>query len=154
DNVCTGTVAVFTFVNALCTCEDYATSTSLTTDSFDSSVGPYVPGGTTGDVGIDGGLMTNAVVTVGGALAVAGTAGAMLQQDLHVAHDLDIGGSIGTAVNVTSGGDAKIAGNVDLAALTVTGTLTVPAASTLAGTITAGSTVRAPVSVAAPCACD
>src|SRR5262249_6913317 len=41
DNVCSGTIAVRTFVHALCTCEGYATSTRLTTDSFDSAQGPY-----------------------------------------------------------------------------------------------------------------
>src|SRR5262249_8030243 len=50
--VCTGNVAVRAFSHALCTCEGYATSTALTTDSFDSAAGPYAPGGTTGDVAI------------------------------------------------------------------------------------------------------
>src|SRR5207302_1458657 len=53
DNVCSGTIAVRTFVRALCTCEGYATSTRLTTDSFDSAAGPYTPGGTAAPVGID-----------------------------------------------------------------------------------------------------
>jgi hypothetical protein len=43
DDICTGTVAVRTFKRALCTCEGYATSTPLTTDSFDSRVAPYGP---------------------------------------------------------------------------------------------------------------
>ena len=153
DSICTGTVAVLTFDRALCTCEGYATSTALDTDSFDSATGPYVPGGTSGDVGLNGELRTNAVLDVQGELTVAGTAGATLRADLHVAHDLDIGGPLGSGVTVTSGGDAHLAGNVDLAALTVAGTLTTPSASTLTGTITTGTTVRAAVTVAPPCAC-
>jgi hypothetical protein len=153
DSICSGTVAVRTFNHALCTCEDYATSTTLETDSFDSAAGPYAPGGTTGDVGVDGELRGNAIITVGGALAVAGPSGATLVADLHVAHDLEIAGALGTGVSVTSGGDARLAGNVDLAALAVAGTLTIPGGASLAGAVTAGATVRAPVAIAPPCAC-
>lgn len=153
DNVCSGTIAVRTFVHALCTCEGYATSTRLTTDSFDSAKGPYTPGGTAAPVGIDGELQTSDVVDVGGALTVAGTAGASLIADLHAAGALAIGGHLGTGVNVTGGADAQIAGDIDLASLTVAGTLTVPAGRAIGGTITAGQTVRAPVTVAPPCAC-
>ena len=151
--VCTGAVAVRTFPRALCTCEGYATSTGLTTDSFDSATGPYVPGGTSGDVGVNGELRASALVDVHGALAAAGAAGVGLLADLRVAHDLDVGGALGTGVTVTSGGVAHLAGAVDLAALTVAGTLTIPDGVALAGTITAGATVRAPVTIDPPCAC-
>lgn len=154
DSVCVGSVAVQTFERALCTCEGYVTSTTLTTDSFDSARGPYVPGGTTGDVGINGELRTNAVVEVGGGLAVSGAAGALLVADLHAARDLEIAGALGNAVTVTVGGNARLAGNTDLAALTVAGTLTAPPAAQLNGTITAGAVVRAPVTVEPPCACN
>ena len=155
DSVCTGEVAVLTFSHALCTCEGYATSTMLQTDSFDSAAGPYAPGGTSGDVGINGELRSNAAIDVEGALAVAGTAGIQVQAGLHVAHDLANGGALGsTSATVTSGGDAQLAGNVAVSALTVAGTLTIPPAATLAGTITAGVTTRAQVSIAPPCACD
>ena len=153
-NICTGTVAVRTFPQALCTCEDYATSVSLTTDSFDSTVGPYAPGGTSGDVALDGSIQTNAQTHIGGGLIAAGAAGATLHADLHVAHDLTIGGPLGTGVAVTAGGNAQVAGNVDLASLSVAGTFTVPAGATVTGAVTTGQTVRAPVSVAPPCACQ
>ncbi len=153
DDICAGAVAVLTFKRALCTCDAYQTSTSLTTDSFDSAAGPYAPGGTVGGVGIDGALSAAAQLAVGGSLVVAGAAGANLMQDAHVARDLAVAGPLGTGVNVTAGGDAKIAGDLSLASLMVTGTLTVPAGATIGGTVTAGSTVRAPVSVTPPCAC-
>jgi len=54
---------------------------------------------------------------------------------------------------VTAGGNAAIAGNIDLASLTVAGTLTIPPGATLAGTVTAGATQRAAVDIALPCAC-
>ncbi|HSN30019.1 MAG TPA: hypothetical protein VLT45_27215 [Kofleriaceae bacterium] len=153
DDICAGSVAVLTFKRALCTCDAYQTSTSLTTDSFDSAAGPYAPGGTVGGVGIDGALSAAAQLAIGGSLVVAGATGASLMQDAHVARDLAVAGALGTGVNVTAGGDAKIAGDISLASLMVTGTLTVPAGATIGGTVTAGSTVRAPVSVTPPCAC-
>jgi len=153
ENICTGTIAVRTFVRALCTCEAYVASTPLVTDSYDSAAGPYMPGGTTGDVGIDDLLQASAQLQIGGAFVIAGAAGAALLADLHVAHDLAVGGHLGSGIAVTAGGDAQIAGNIDLASLTVAGTLTVPSSSTIAGTVTASSTVRAPVTVTPPCAC-
>ncbi|HET7506334.1 MAG TPA: hypothetical protein VFK02_35185 [Kofleriaceae bacterium] len=153
EAVCTGSVAVRAFPRALCMCEDYAASTTLDTDSFDSAAGPYIPGGSSGDVGIDGQLRASAVVTAGGDLTVSGAGGAALLADVHVARDLVVGGPLGAGVTVTAGGDAHIAGDVDLAGLTVAGTLTVPDGASLAGTITAGSTLRAPVQIAPPCNC-
>lgn len=153
DDVCTGEVAVRTFRHALCTCEDYVTSTRLTTDSFDSAIGPYAPGGAVGPVGIDGTLQANDQVTVGGDLTVAGAGGVSLGIGLDVAGSAAIGGPLGTGVDVAVDGDASVAGDIDLATLTVGGTLTVPADRVIGGAITAGATVRAPVTVAPPCAC-
>ncbi|MCE9576955.1 MAG: hypothetical protein K8W52_27660 [Deltaproteobacteria bacterium] len=153
DNVCTGTVAVRTFVRALCTCEDYVTSTRLTTDSFDSAVAPYTAGGTSAPVGTDGLLMSSDVLTIGGDLAVAGAGGIGALAAIDVRGDLAVGGPLGTGVAITAGGDAHVAGNINLASLTVAGTLTVPDTATLTGAITAGATVRAPVAVDPPCAC-
>ena len=155
DDVCSGTVAVRTFRRALCTCEGYATSTPLVTDSFDGRTGPYVPSGagTMGAVGTDGSLSASAKLTIGGALAVSGTGGASFQVDSTIARDLDVGGPLGTNVAISAGRDAHVAGNISLSSLSVTGTLTVPSSATLGGTITAGATVRAPVTVAPPCGC-
>ena len=153
DDVCVGEVAIRTFRHALCTCEDYVTSTRLDTDSFDSAIGPYTPGGTEAPVGIDGSLQTSDALAIGGDLTVSGVAGASLGADLGVAGDAAIGGDLGTAVDVAVGGDARGAGRIDLATLDVTGTLTVPEGETIAGAVTAGATVRAPVAVEPPCAC-
>lgn len=155
DDVCTGTVAVRTFKRALCTCEGYASSNPLVTDSFDGSIGPYVPGsaGTVGGVGIDGALSASAMLDVGGSLVVGGSAGASFLVDAQIARDLDVNGPLGMNVALTAGGDAHVAGDITLTSLAVTGTLTVPDTATLTGTITAGATVRAPVSIAPPCGC-
>jgi hypothetical protein len=155
ENICTGTVAVRTFKRALCTCEGYATSTPLVTDSFDGSMGPYTPGtaGSAGGVGIDGALSASAMIAVRGALTVAGAAGASFLVDANIARDLTVNGPLGMNVAITTGGDANIAGDITLSSFAVTGTLTVPAAATISGGTTAGATVRAPVAVTPPCAC-
>ncbi|HEY5949688.1 MAG TPA: hypothetical protein VIV40_29540 [Kofleriaceae bacterium] len=155
DDVCSGTVAVRTFKRALCTCEGYATSTPLVTDSFDGRIAPYAPAsaGTAGGVGIDGALSASAMVAIRGALVVAGTAGASFLVDATIARDLDINGPLGMNVAITAGADAHIAGDITLASLAVTGTLTVPTSATLTGTITSGATVRGAVAVTPPCAC-
>lgn len=151
DDVCSGEITVRTFRHALCTCEDYVTSTPLVTDSFDSADGPYTPGGVEGPVGLNSTVQTSAIVDIGGALTIGGTA--QLGADLEIAGDAALGGDIGTGVDVTVGGNARIAGSVNLASLTVAGMLTVPAGETIAGTVSAGATVRAPVTVDPPCAC-
>ncbi len=153
DDVCTGTVAVRTFKRALCTCEGYATSTPLVTDSFDGRIAPYAPGGTAGGVGIDGPLSASAMLSIGGSLVVAGTGGASFLVDATVARDLDINGPLGDSIAITAGADAHIAGDITLTSLAVAGSLTVPSTATLTGTITAGTTVRAPVAIDPPCAC-
>ena len=154
DDVCVGEVAIRTFRHALCTCEDYVTSTRLDTDSFDSAVAPYAPGGVAGPVGIDGILQSNDVLAIGGALTVSGAGGASFGADVTIAGDAAIAGDVGvSSTDVVVAGDAQIGGSIDLATLMVGGTLTVPAGETIGGTVTAGSTVRAPVTVAPPCAC-
>lgn len=154
DDVCSGTVAVRTFRFALCTCEGYDTSTTLATDSFDSTAGPYAPGGTRGSVGVNGRLATNAPATIGGSLWL-GPGGAGLGGDLTLAGDLRDGGELGLDVGVAVGRDAHVSGAIDLAALTVAGTLTVPEGQpiTVDAPPDVGALVRAPVAVPLPCAC-
>lgn len=151
DDVCSGEVAVRTFARALCTCEGYTTSTSLDTDSFDSAAGVYAPGGTTGDVGIDAALQANARLGIGGSLVTGGATS--VQVDLTVAHDLFVGGTLGTNVAVACGGDAHLASDVNLASLQVAGTLSIPPSATITGTVTAGATQRVPVTIEPPCGC-
>ena len=156
-DVCSGEVSTRTFRFALCTCEGYAASTTLTTDSFDSSLGPFMSGGKGGSVGINGAFASNAPANVGGSLWVSGAGGVILGGgDLSVAGDLHSAGGMARGVTVSIAHDAEVGGDIDLGGLTVTGQLTVPAGRTIAvsGTRAIGQTVRAPVAVAPPCACE
>ena len=159
--ICSGAVAQRTFRFALCTCDDYQAPAGLTTDSFDSSKGTYVTGGTAGSVGIGGGLVFASVSTVGGSLWVSGTAGITAPSPAADAHLSVAGalldqGSLVAPVPVSVAHEAKVGGDVDVGELTVGGTLTVPAGRTIAvtGAQTVTATVRAPVAVPPPCDCD
>jgi cytoskeletal protein CcmA (bactofilin family) len=63
---------------------------------------------------------------------VAGAAGASFLVDAMIARDLDVNGPLGMSVAITAGGNARVAGDITLASLTVTGTLTVPSTATSA----------------------
>ncbi len=151
---CGGRVAERTFRFAVCTCEGYTTSTSLTTDSFDSRQGPWAPGHSGGSVGANGPLDSNAALQIGGSLWVSGGAGVRAAIRLEVASDLEDAGPLFGGGQVTIRRDAYVAGDVTLGSLSVGGRLVVPAGRTIsapAGTV--ATTERAGVQVAPPCAC-
>jgi hypothetical protein len=160
DDVCAGVIARRSFRFALCTCEGYAASTRLTTDSFSSAAGAYDPGaaGNAGSVGVNGAFGANDVVDVRGSLW-AGTGpggGSSIGADLTVAGDLVHDGSLtGGAADVIVGHDANIQGTVSLASLSVGGALTVPslAGVSTTGTLSYGSAVEATMALADPCSC-
>jgi len=156
-DICTGEIAEATFRFALCTCADYSGSNSLTIDSFDSSLGPFVSGQPGGSLGTNEHIEANGTITVGGDVIAAGALGISVAPTLDVGGNLADGGPLGTAsATVTVAGDAQVAGDLSLAAMTVDGTLTVPAAAQIDVADSSGipNLVRAPVSVAPPCACD
>ncbi|HXK19125.1 MAG TPA: hypothetical protein VNG33_15035 [Polyangiaceae bacterium] len=73
-NKCLGTLAQTTFRWSLCSCTDLNVSAQLSTDAYDSAVGPYQPGELGGGVGVDRDVSNwSEAVTVGGTLWVAGT---------------------------------------------------------------------------------
>ncbi len=149
------------FQYALCTCESLTASAQLVTDSFQSSLGPWAPGGTSAPVATNGDLTANDSVQVGGSLWVGGT-GAGLQL---VARPLVVSGTLrsagplrGPLASVQVEDDAFIAGHVNLARLKVGGALTVPADRDLEVSVpleVAGEVLREPVAAFAPrCPCD
>lgn len=155
---CGGTVAETTFRFALCTCQDYASSHVLLTDSFDSSMGPYTPGGRGGSVGTNGPVASSADMTIGGALWIGHDDGLTLGggADVNVAADLqDLGIVRGSLASLAVGADANVGGDIDLRDLRVTGTLTIPSAATfsVSGIETTGALRREPIAVVAPCSC-
>ncbi|RKH63556.1 DUF7305 domain-containing protein [Corallococcus llansteffanensis] len=151
--VCSGRLAETLFRRAACSCEGLSLSAPFITDAFRSSVGPYTPGGTGGDVGVNGGLSANNRVQVGGTLQVGGTAGLMLSGPLSVGVGLDSSGPLSGPATATVAGNARVRGDVTLAALTVGGVLTVPPEFT-PGPAQAAELRREPVAPVVPCDCD
>ncbi|RKH08891.1 hypothetical protein D7V97_18145 [Corallococcus sp. CA053C] len=152
--VCSGRLAETLFRRAACSCEGLSLSSPFSTDAFRSSVGPYTPGGAGGDVGVNGALSANNRVQVGGTLQVGDAAGLLLAGPLSVGGDLDSSGPLsGPAVTATVTGNARVRGDVSLAALTVGGVLTVPAEFT-PGPAQAAELRREPVASVIPCDCD
>lgn len=157
--VCTGTVAESSFRNALCSCQDYVSSFPLTTDSFDSSRGPYTPADaeTGANVGVNGNWNSTARSEIGGSLTVAGSSAMAISAALLIHGRLQAGGRIdhsGTPLTIDH--DAFVAGDLIGNPLVVGGTLTQPAGRThdMAAGSTVASVATAPVAVEAPCACE
>lgn len=158
-SVCTGTIAEATFRNALCSCQDYVSSFSLRTDSFDSSQGPYSPtdAETGASVGVNGNWNSTAENQVGGSLTVAGASGMTFSDDTTVRGNLRVAGRVdhsGATLSVTN--DAWIGGDVVGSTFMVTGTLTQPAGRShpTGGASQVGQSVTGDVVVPPPCACD
>lgn len=158
SDICAGELAATTFQHALCACGELVANETFTTDSFDSRNGAYAPdqpGNDQGSVAIGGKLQSTALMDIRGSLTVAGDQGVSAGASLTVAGNLADLGPLGIATGTVSvGRDARVAGDVELAALSVGGTLTVPADRQLVPAApAAGALVRAPVDVAFPCAC-
>ncbi|MBN8228690.1 hypothetical protein JYK02_14345 [Corallococcus macrosporus] len=148
--LCSGQLAETLFRRAACSCEGLSLSAPFSVDAFRSSVGPYAPGGTGGDVGVNGSLSANDRVTVGGSLQVGGV---QLSRPLTVGGSLHSNGPLsGPGTSATVAGDARVNGGVALAALTVGGVLTVPPEFS-PGPARASELRREPVPPVTPCDC-
>ncbi|HUQ05210.1 MAG TPA: collagen-binding domain-containing protein [Kofleriaceae bacterium] len=157
DNACTGDLAEAVFRHAVCGCGQFGLGATVTTDGFDSRLGPYTPGGTGGHVGANQGLDSNGggMLFVRGDVTVAGGNGIQAGPRLEVSGNLAVAGGLGRSSSaVVVGGTARVGGNVDVSSLNVTGTLTTTSGATVTGNVMAGSRVTAPVSVPPPCRCD
>jgi len=153
-SVCSGWLAEQTFQHALCTCDGLALGASFDTDAFRGSQGAYQPGGSGGDVGVNGGLSANDAVSVGGSLWVGGAGGVQLGRSLRVGEVLHSSGPLtGSSASATVAGDARVRGDVALPLLQVGGVLSVPEGHAL-GPVQAVDIRREPVGPVTPCACD
>jgi hypothetical protein len=152
-DVCAGNLAQTTFTWALCSCGTASISQVFQTDGFDSTKGPYMPGGLGAGVGLNSSFMTSSPTTVGGTLWSAGAMGISSSSTLTVGQDVDSAGPLTTGM-CPVGGDAHVNGNVKGGTLTIAKTLYQSPGGTVTGT-TYGSLVNnAAVSVAPPCRCN
>ena len=105
----------------ICDCAGATLSQTVTTDSFNSLNGPYLPGGLSAPVLVNGSLVGSNVLTIGGNLDVGGaltlsSRGNLAEQNLFVGGALTVSGSLSVAQDAVVYG--PITGNV-----TVGGTL-------------------------------
>jgi hypothetical protein len=150
--VCAGNLAQTTFTWALCSCANVNISQVFTTDAFDSTKGPYTPGGLGGGVGLDGQLQTSSTTDVGGTLWASASGGLSASSALTVRQELHVGGDVSTHMCTVSD-DAYIVGNASGSPLTIGGTLYQTPGATRTG-VTAGSVVAKAVTVPTPCDCS
>ena len=109
---CAGLLAQTTFTWALCSCTDITFSASVLTDGFDSTKGPYVPGGLGGSVGLDGTFAASVpTVDIGGTLWEASDAGMSQEAQTVVRQELHVGGPLYGA-ELAVAGDTHVTGNV------------------------------------------
>ncbi|MEZ4459073.1 MAG: hypothetical protein R3E66_04970 [bacterium] len=152
DELCTGDVAAVSFRFAMCSCEGFVTSGTLTTSSINST------GGTSGQsasVGTNGKFDSTGVVDIGGSLWASGDGGVTMSNAVTVSGDLRSGGGVAS-------GQLDVGRNLDLEGnLVVQGDATVgselrqptAAMQTVSGTLTA-TQVRGPVDIAQACDCS
>lgn len=149
---CSGNLAELTFRWALCSCEDVSLNNELIADAYDSTLGPYVPGGEGGGIGTNGTLDANNRVDVSGTLWVAGDQGLALGNDTAIGQRLYVGGLLDANSATTVGEDAFIEGELLVGgSLDIGGTLHVPAGTAVGQNITYGALQEQPVDVAPPC---
>ncbi len=152
---CAGTVAETTFRWALCACRNVGLSAPLRTDGFDSTRGPYAPGGTGAGVGANGTFSSSNVTQIGGALWI-GNAGPWGISSPHtVSQVLRVNGDFTGSSALTVRDDAYVNGAVRTSAtINVSGAIHMPEGAGTLGDITTTRFVREPVTVTPPCDCN
>ncbi len=151
---CTGDLADSTFMWALCTCGDLTTEDEFLTDGFNSTSGPYQPGGLGGGVGVNGEFATESEAEIWGALHVGEPSPVHIGDETDIRQQLHAGDDFEAGDTCTVGDDAYIAGDIIGSGLDVSATLYSPDDADRDGGINYGDLVEQPVTVDPPCACD
>lgn len=150
-----GCVAQTTFTWGLCSCTNVGTSGNLLIDGYDSTKGPYVPGGLGAGLGINNQLQASTQIDVWGPMWTYSTSGLGTSATLDIKQDTRLNGPIQSSSALTFEKDLYVNGGIATSgSVAVTGTLTVPSSAVLNGNITHGQLVLAPVSVSEPCDCS
>lgn len=150
--LCAGALAQTTFTWALCSCADVKISQVFSTDGFDSTQGPYTPGGLGGGVGMNGQLRSSQVTTVGGTLWSSAATGISASSMLTVGQEIHSGGPVNVR-QCTVGSDAFINGNATGNTLAIAKTLYQSPGATNSGVTYQSLVNTTAVAVPAPCAC-
>lgn len=134
---CSGDLAERTFRWAMCSCSDVNLNNAFLADAYDSTLGPYQPGGYGGGVGANGSFSVQTDVEITGTLWISDDAGLMVNNDAEIGQRLYVAGAVdvsGTSVE----SDAYIIGPLGNAGLDIGGTLYVPPDVDVGGSVTYG----------------
>jgi hypothetical protein len=154
-STCAGNLAQTSFTWALCACENVTINGNLFTDAFDSTQGPYMPGGKGGAVGANGTYNGNQLTEIGGTFWTSATAGLTANQKMTAHQDLYVNGPINCNQVCTVDLDAHINGNLTVnAPMSIAQTLYVPANVTPPAQVSYKKLVQGPVNIGPACACD
>jgi hypothetical protein len=126
-------------------------------DAYDSTKGPYMPGGIGGGVGADGCYNATSNSTPPGAgifgdLWASCPGGINDSSDEYIAHDVRSGGPLSSSATMTIGNDAYANGSVT-GGVNIGGKLYAPTGANV-GVMPKGGVVRGPVSFPPPCDCQ
>jgi hypothetical protein len=151
---CAGNLgSVFTY--ALCSRTDIGPlSQPVTTDAFDSTLGPYVPNMKGGSVGANGTISDTALLAIGGDLRVGGATGMAMKGDIAIRQRLYDEANLGITKLLSVNEDAYVGGPITAGgggSGTITGTLTTPSCAGVPAALASAACVSAPVVVDPPC---
>jgi hypothetical protein len=149
---CTGDLGKKTFLFALCSCTTLTANNKLTTDSFDSAMGPMQMDG--GSVGVNGAYTASSSIDIGGSLWVDGKIETFNSHE--VAQVLQCGGDVTAKSMSHVGEDAFVEGDIDAMndVMTIDGDLHIPPTMTNATANVLGQTIKEAVDVEVPCDCS
>ncbi len=154
-DACAGDLAQGTFLWALCTCEDLVTEDEFLTDGFDSTSGPYQPGGLGAGVGVNGNLFVESEMEIWGPTYVGEPSGAFIEDETEIHQQFRIGGDLDSSDTCEVHDDTHIAGDIDASGdLDIAGDLYSPPGADRTGTINYADLIEQPVSVPPPCGCN
>ena len=152
---CAGSLGATAFTFALCSRTDIGPlSQTVTTDAFDSTLGPYVPGMKGGSVGVNGTVQDTAKQTIGGDLRVGGATGMSMKGDIVIHQRFYDQGQLGVAKLLSIDEDAYIAGPIVSSGAgmgVISGTLITPNCANIPGALAFAACIQAPVTVDPPC---
>jgi hypothetical protein len=155
-SLCSGTLARTTFTHGLCTCQTIGVPElggDLYVDAFDSTMGPYTPGGVGGHVGADVHLQSSAITDISGNLEMLGNFA--VNGDTRVRQDLLVQGSMDLAQTLMVGGNAQVGGNITINGTgSIAGSLRTPSCPGGGNGLTYASCMAGSVRVPEPCRCD
>lgn len=153
EGTCADRTAAITFTWGLCACDDIGLpelSSETRIDAFDSTVGPYEPGGAGGGMAANGRIRTSEL-GVSGDVRVAGAEGLRAAQST-IGREVRSGGDLRTAETMRIGEDAFVAGALE-GTVEIAGALHTPDCGGVPGDVSHASCVSEAVTVPAPCAC-